>query len=98
MEKAFEDIDKNGMILIHEPFGGTVSLDNIEYLYTKYKIKPGFITMCREFKDTTTKLPLENQSSFVIDVDHDTGKEYLDEKSLNSRQLGNVEGLSPFDI
>lgn len=98
LEKAFEDIDKNGMILIHEPFGGTVSLENIEYLYTKYKIKPGFITMCREFKDTTTKLPLENQSSFVIDVDHDTGKEYLGEKSLNSRQLGNVEGLSPFDI
>jgi hypothetical protein len=54
--------------------------------------------MCREFKDTTTKLPLENQSSMIIDKDYDTGNEYLDPRSINARQLGNVEGLSPFDI
>lgn len=97
-----EDLDKNGMILIHEPFGGTIELDNIEYLYTKYKIKPGYITIRREFKDTTTGLPLENQK--VSEQFELSGMEFVKPstyKDINARQLDpeqSDKGLTPFDI
>lgn len=98
----FNDIDANGMILIHEPFGGTIKLDNIEFLYNKYKVKPGYITMCREFKDTTTALPLENQA--VANVFGEEGKEFVyggSSHDINKRQIdetGSSKGLTPFDI
>ena len=56
----FEDMYQTGLLAIEKPFGGTISLENLDYLYTKYKVKPGKITMKREFKDPFTGLKIDN--------------------------------------
>ena len=98
-----DDLHANGMILVHEPFGGTISLENIEYLYKKYKVVPGYVTICREFKDTTTALPLENQKQ--VELFEASGYEFakpetsfdINNREISSNGIGS-EGATPFDI
>ena len=90
----FEDMMKFGLYPIQEPFGGTISLENLDYLYTKWKVKPGKVTMKREFKDPFTALKIDNMAARSVTgtmSDHDI--EYLFPGSDKLHK-----GATPYDI
>lgn len=96
---CFNDIAEYGMNLVKEPFDGTISPENLEMLYKKYKVAPTHVLICREFKDTMTALPLVNVLKAKISADGrfvDTG-DYVD---VNKRQIVTNEnkGITPFDV
>lgn len=95
----WKDIEQYGLYLVEEPFGGTISLDNIEFLYNKYKIAPSTIKICREFLNKTTALSLKNRGN-VMRVTKGS-VEYLIPKEINTRQIdenASSHGVTPFDI
>ena len=94
----FDDIDKHGILLCKEPFDGQITPDKLEMLYTKYKVEPTQVLICREFKDTMTALPLVNIAKA------NAGDGYVTpqmETSINKRQLDVAQtskGVTPFDL
>lgn len=95
--KFFEDINEHGILLTKEPFDGQITPDKLELLYTKYKVFPTQVLICREFSDNMTALPLENV------VKAKQVQDYImpqTEKGLNNRQLeldNRNKGVTPFD-
>ena len=94
--QMFSDIEQDGIILVEEPFGGTIKLDNVEYLYNKYHITPGKVTMKREFRDNITGLPLNNAALKLTPQEDMTG---LDISFIDPNSNGPLKaGVNPFDI
>ena len=91
----FEDTYQTGLFPIQKPFGGTISPENLEYLYTKYKVKPGKITMKCEFKHNFTALPIENANIPSIEGCVREGKAtqyFMPKDGLFDN------GVTPFDV
>lgn len=85
----FDDMYVHGIYLTEEPFGGTISIANLEFLYNNYKIRPGKITMKREFKDAFTALPIENVAARQV-----TGKIGDNDSTFT---FASEYGVTPFD-
>lgn len=94
----FDDIYKHGILLAKEPFDGQITPDKLDNLYTKYKVAPSQVLICREFNDNMTALPLEN----VVKAKQTNGfVTPQSEIGLNKRQLDieqRNKGVTPFDI
>lgn len=94
--RFFADLEVNGIDLIKEPFDEQITPENLDFLYKKYKIEPKSVLISREFKDTMTGLPLENNAKAKVDDDGYVVPTF--DMDVNKRQLGSSKGVSPFDI
>lgn len=96
-----EDTDNElGIYNIEQPFGGTISIEILDRLYTHFKIKPGYVKLGRVFKDTTTALTLENMKQAQV-LTSKEGWEYIDpEVKATPKEIDIAQdetGVSPFD-
>lgn len=95
----FDDVAKNGIILCKEPFDKVITPNKLELLYTKYKVAPTSVLICREFNDNMTALPLVNIAKAKVDANGYVVPQ--NDLGTNARQLDighKNKGVSPFDI
>lgn len=97
--EMMDDIEKHGIILIEEPFDGNISPENLMGLYTKFKIHPDKVIVAREFKDTTTFLPLGNnnvaQQQNIKNYAAEANSKLDNHLFVNGAEAFN--GVTPFD-
>jgi hypothetical protein len=98
------DVDTNGIYMVQPPFQGTISINNLEAVYKKFKIAPDYITVRREFKDPFTGILLENTSvplrkaNISLDKTQVKEIEYLDTTKIKDIYGKPIDMVTPFDI
>jgi hypothetical protein len=99
-----EDTDKNGIYLVQPPFMNSISIKNLEAVYTKFKIAPGPVTIKQVFKNFITGLMIENNKLPVkkTDISLDSGKvkeiEYFDTASVKDIKGNSIGKVFPSDF
>jgi hypothetical protein len=98
------DIDKNGIYMVQPPFQVTISINNLEAVYNKFKIAPDCIAVRREFKDPFTGILLENtkvplkKANISIDKNQVKEIEYIDTNQIKDIYGHPINMVTPFDI
>jgi hypothetical protein len=98
------DIDKNGIFIIHPPFQSSISVGNLETIYKKFNIAPDCVTTTQEFKEGITGLVLENTMARIkkinlsLDKNNPSEVEFIDTSKVQDIYGRSLGAVTPYDI